>query len=75
MERIKVGSGNFFKLLRLQVAEDQADDAAPNGYSLAEVCAVSDDPENTAAKSLYAAAGFAPNGETDEGEEVAVLAL
>lgn len=38
-------------------------------------CAVSYEPENAAAKNLYASFGFRPNGEMDDDEEVAVLLL
>lgn len=41
----------------------------------ADTCAVSYEPENTAAKNLYASFGFRPNGEMDGDEEVAVLRL
>ena len=40
-----------------------------------EFCAVSYEPENSAAKALYASFGFQPNGEMDDDEEIAVLRL
>lgn len=41
----------------------------------AEYCCLSYEPENTAAKKLYAEFGFRENGETDGDEIVAVLKL
>lgn len=41
----------------------------------AEYCYLSYEPENTAARALYASFGFTENGEMDGGEIVAVLAL
>jgi len=38
-------------------------------------CCVSYEPHNTVAKALYASFGFVPNGEMDDDEEIAVLAL
>ena len=41
----------------------------------ADCCWISYDPQNTAAKALYARMGFRENGETDGDETVAVLPL
>ena len=41
----------------------------------AEYCALSYEPENTAAKKLYASFGFIENGEMDGDEIVAILKL
>ena len=41
----------------------------------AETCSVSYEPENHAAKHLYASFGFRPTGEMDDDEEIAVLNL
>lgn len=41
----------------------------------AETCCLSYEPENIAAKTLYASFGFRPNGEMDDDEEIAVLPL
>lgn len=41
----------------------------------AEYCRLSYEPENSAAKALYASAGFLENGETDGDEIVAILKL
>ena len=41
----------------------------------AERCCVSYEPQNTAAKNLYASFGFRPSGEMDDDEEIAILPL
>lgn len=45
----------------------------PDGVE--STCAISYEPENQAAKKLYASFGFVPNGEMDGDEEIAVLKL
>ncbi|MBR0352636.1 MAG: GNAT family N-acetyltransferase [Oscillospiraceae bacterium] len=44
-------------------------------HGKAEACVTSYNPENEAAKKLYASFGFVENGETDDDEIVAVLKL
>ena len=44
-------------------------------HGKADACVTSYNPENEAAKKLYASFGFVENGETDDDETVAVLKL